>query len=1050
MERGLARIDPIHLLQDFPPPCDRARHFSVLGSLHQEFVHTHWGQYALGSIESRPHIPTDIVPVVRTPEKGRESQEYSCLVRKVEAQEGNIETSVFRGVLPGERKNGRRGYTCHGGRRDLNGFGPFLMPFLQGPSTGTITTYFSAVPSRLLRMGTHVPPTVGGMSSTLPKYITLYVLLAGIGGGLFLVVVVLYCCKICMGRRLSFQYVFSSWGECKFVRHLYFTVVVRAWKTFASYGGLSLERDLHSRESMKDSEAAGGDQGTNGTSGNLPENIKKTCTVHYSGGGTKILMTVKGGLQRKVSEENQGFPPLSKSPRDVEGFKTCSSSGMGRGEELHYKVSPPHSPLYHNSTVISIEPALSRNLSQSSSSSSLQHDHQSTQNSELPSPRSPRSRHNSGGSSLSRCGSRGSTARENRASMKSIPSRNSSIRRPVGGSLKDSKGYQRRSRGGSTGDSYLTINPDSSPRRSVSLRSPRHTPSRSPQSNFLPLGLYIGSENSVNAARDRADHKKFNPSPTMSTHSVISGQWTPLEAGLEWWTRKHKLELVQHEHPETKINGKIRYNDVGSMEDVRGSDISEYIFADSNEDSETPTMEVQPQQIKHQYRALWELRATLEEEDWATTNNPPKIQRMPGGPSLSPTIPPKEDTQALLASVSYSTEQSPDRDPLSSHTTSFESNTEPIAVDDQRSGSSVHKDVFHHLAPTASASLASRRQSYKNVLHNRMKRLERSASIMQETGNATETTSFDSIETQESTSTDTSRLEAITTSIESTDNTDSTGESHQYQQQLGKFQFRCDSGYKSLENGSSKIPPRFVPRRCLSSGSGADALVPGKQMPLPGTAMRGGSFKRNNDDPSAAPVVFAKVGHLPPPSPGRNVARKRRDFGRFERHSIGSLDSVREPLDEESGSADSSSSRAKGSLFYRYFRNPRSNSAYYTRDYSIDEKSDQLFREFSRCDPAFDMTPFTPRGSTRMYVRRNSSATRGTASLDLGSQRAHSSSSSGAYPPNKPLPRRASHHDSVDDELPLLIPESLRGLPNTRFHSVGGHASIPIITVDDS
>ena len=90
--------------------------------------------------------------------------------------------------------------------------------------------------------------------------------------------------------------------------------------------------------------------------------------------------------------------------------------------------------------------------------------------------------------------------------MKSIPSRtSSSIRRPVGGSLKDCKSHTRRVRGGSSGDSHLTINPDISPRRSVSLRSPRHPQSRSPQSkegNLFP-GLYVGSENSVHVPRDR-------------------------------------------------------------------------------------------------------------------------------------------------------------------------------------------------------------------------------------------------------------------------------------------------------------------------------------------------------------------------------------------------------------------------------------------------------------------------------------------------------------------------------------------------------------------
>ena len=397
-------------------------------------------------------------------------------------------------------------------------------------------------------------------------------------------------------------------------------------------------------------------------------------------------------------------------------------------------------------------------------------------------------------------------------------------------------------------------------------------------------------------------------------------------------------------------------------------------------------------------------------------------------------------------------------------------------MDDHGQSGSAHKDVFHHLGPTSSASLAARRQSYKNVLHNRMKRLERSASIKQETGNVTETTtSFDSIETQESTSTDTSRLEAMTTSLDSTDNTDSTGEGQSYQQHLNKFQFRLDSGYKSFENGSSgklntsnpNLPVRLLPRRCLSSGSSVDAGIPMSQIKQQhsgggSSAMSRGNNNHRADDSHSSAVVFARMGQLPPP-PARSIARKRRDFGRFERHSIGSLDSVREPLDEESGgSIDSSSSRgAKGSLFYRYFRNPRSNSAYYTRDYSIDEKSDQLFREFSRCDPAFDVSPFTAtspapsRQSQKIYSRRNSSA-RTTTSFDLGTTSprgagGHPPTSPGPYTGGKSLQRRSSQHENNVDELPLLLPDpsSPRAIANSRF--VGSaHTSIPIITVDDS
>jgi hypothetical protein len=48
-------------------------------------------------------------------------------------------------------------------------------------------------------------------------------------------------------------------------------------------------------------------------------------------------------------------------------------------------------------------------------------------------------------------------------------------------------------------------------------------------------------------------------------------------------------------------------------------------------------------------------------------------------------------------------------------------------------------------------------------------------------------------------------------------------------------------------------------------------------------------------------------------------------------------------------------------------------SSLQTRDYSVDEKSDALFREFSRCDPVYDSPPERQhRLSRRLHQHRSS------------------------------------------------------------------------------
>jgi hypothetical protein len=91
-------------------------------------------------------------------------------------------------------------------------------------------------------------------------------------------------------------------------------------------------------------------------------------------------------------------------------------------------------------------------------------------------------------------------------------------------------------------------------------------------------------------------------------------------------------------------------------------------------------------------------------------------------------------------------------DPATSHTTSFESNTEPLLNDDQPVRWPPHLLQL--------PSYESRRQTYKNVLTSRLRRKE-GASTFQPL--VIENSSFDSMDTvdTEGSSTDASRLEQV-------------------------------------------------------------------------------------------------------------------------------------------------------------------------------------------------------------------------------------------------------------------------------------------------
>lgn len=373
-------------------------------------------------------------------------------------------------------------------------------------------------------------------------------------------------------------------------------------------------------------------------------------------------------------------------------------------------------------------------------------------------------------------------------------------------------------------------------------------------------------------------------------------------------------------------SSKVRYNDTGSIEQLNEDQLErleiEKFDIDSchlSESDETDTING-----SRKYRELWNLRATFEEEE-----------------ECSDTIR-MEDTT------------SPDQSPECEVKDSFETNLETHSNKRQKtegcdSDDGCAKTLLH-------PKYESTEQSYKNILANRLRQSEQSAS---------QENSFDSIETCDTDGniSDASRYEPTTSFESTTDNTDSTTET----QNNRLMQMKADSGYKSLET-QHPPPPNGAVKRNHSAGEVEPYYIYDEE-----------TFRRlsvSSQDAGPSGQHYLHRDTFFDRRNGKTASKKRREYSR-ERQIVQIYESINEPdTDSKSsksdqpsgGSFEENTMPSKKSVFSRFFKSHRDNKDRSSnRDYSIDEKTNTIFQEFLRYDPKLD-----PKHTYAAYLHRSS------------------------------------------------------------------------------
>lgn len=443
--------------------------------------------------------------------------------------------------------------------------------------------------------------------------------------------------------------------------------------------------------------------------------------------------------------------------------------------------------------------------------------------------------------------------------------------------------------------------------------------------DLVSRGASLLHERSVSSSDVTGDTERWLelPPPLRQASSTEGGL---LEEMLESERKNIKSRVWQRDEESPKL--KFRYNDTGSREELL--ETSPGLSPTDSGETEGVSEITDSDQMRQQYRQLWELRATLEGEE----------------EELSDTLRADDDEEDEEEVTS------PVKSGAQSHTTSLES-----AGDDPPDASveegDMEGEVTNHWLELPSHE--SRRRSYKNLLARR---------IQKRTDGSTET----SADTEES-STDASRA---TTSIESA--TDSAGEGQNHKLQ----QMKADSGYKSMES-TAKPPKHLFPQ----SGDSQDILD--SQMSQDSAV----SFRLSEDLSQSVElytphpekeVMISHVTTVEMETPmeakrGRFALRKRRHYGAVGSgkrdiiltETVQAMDH-RPPLAELHGT--------KTSLLQRLFPMRSERTRYdrlLYRDYTIDEKSDTLFREFSLPDPSYETDPYRLRASrtSRIYSHRS-------------------------------------------------------------------------------
>lgn len=450
---------------------------------------------------------------------------------------------------------------------------------------------------------------------------------------------------------------------------------------------------------------------------------------------------------------------------------------------------------------------------------------------------------------------------------------------------------------------------------------------------------------------------------------------------------------------------KVRYNDTGSFEEIDEekaelldktfSSVDEKRFPDKTLRYQSSGGELEKEAGKEggcrkseNYQDIWNLRATFEEEE-----------EMAAIIRIEDTSP--EDLQSSSeADRGLAMTGGPNR-------------SQGYEADDARNG--VRQDG-RFLGSRGIAAVGrtpennllfpdpeTRRQSYRNVIARRMCRIDSSSvgggapsssavlpghpSTARPVIVATAANSFDSAETMETDGeiSDTSRHDLTTTSFESTtttttttENTDSTGDGQAHK----ASGMRGDSGYKSLEAqhslGLSSARNTSAPTVLAPDFNSLGETKVLDVHPSPSISL--------SKIPEATVTDTSQAERRTPKTPHRTVtgarssatapfdrrstktaSKKRRDY-RAERHLA--YDSLSEPGTvysnaehsgdsfEECPSSSSPSARRLSVLprFLRYHIRATTCARAHrmSRDYSVDERTDALYNEFLRYDPALD------------------------------------------------------------------------------------------------
>lgn len=303
---------------------------------------------------------------------------------------------------------------------------------------------------------------------------------------------------------------------------------------------------------------------------------------------------------------------------------------------------------------------------------------------------------------------------------------------------------------------------------------------------------------------------------------------------------------------------------------------------------------------------------------------------------------------------------------------SFDSNPESLMPEDERhpvdspygripsppESISLESKASSMLLPVVSSSTGSswKRQSYRSVaINSRLRRQNDPAGPIQLSPQQQQPqSSFDSIDTIETSSTEASRMDHVTTSFESSATDSTTGAEVTIQPSVSHrmLALRNDSGYRSQESAVIPAPRLTKALATTASLSQDDLQVPTSSANVPAAAAQ--------SDHSSSPATAAteqcqcrsQVLHDEKCERYKPII-----FARCTRYGM------------KGRSASASTPHSSGWKTQQKVHQHHSQQSL-ARDYSIDERTDALFREFSRCDPVYDGSRNF--GGSRMELRPTS------------------------------------------------------------------------------